>query len=236
MPIPPEGRPRSPGSRHLVLASLPHVPRFDRARRLPIGRETLASRFALLPPADAREIALAASFLAWQRHPAERSDAEVIRESERVTASAGTAGLRRLVAFRLGLRTLVAALRRRALGRPAPRRGERWGVGPWVAHVERRYGEADFGLQHRLPWLPVVRALLERGDAIGVERVLFGLVWAELDRLAGADPFSFDAVLAYAFKWDLVDRWLRQDVAIAARRLDALAQEALGGFAPFPIE
>jgi hypothetical protein len=222
------------GARYLVLASLPHMPCFDRARRLPIGRETLAARLALLPVGDVDEVALATSFLSWQRHPAERSDDDVLHAYDRVMTSARTEGLKHLVAFRLGLRTLVAALRRRRLGHPAPRPGQRWGVGPWTAHIQRRYGDADFGLEHVLPWLPGVRRLLDDGDAIGLERLLFRLVWRELDVLTARDRFGFDAVLAYAFKWDLVDRWLRHDADAAARRADLLALQALGDFAqPF---
>lgn len=223
-------RPADAGARCLVLASLPYLPRFDLARRLPVGRETLAARLALLAPPDAAEIALAVSFLSWQRYPADRTDEEVIREHDCVLAAARTAALRELVAFRLGVRTLVAALRRKHLGLPAPRTNERWGVGRWTRHVARRYAEPDFGLGHVLPWLPAARPLLEVGDAVGLERLLFGLVWDELERLTRVDRLGFGAVLAYVFKWDLVDRWLRRDAALAARRLDALAMEALGAF------
>jgi hypothetical protein len=156
----------------------------------------------------------------------------VTREHDRVLVAARTAALRELVAFRLGVRTLVAALRRKRLGRPAPRSEERWGVGPWTRSVARRYADPDFGLEHVLPWLPAARHLLESGDAVGLEQLLFGLVWDELERLTRRDRLGFGAVLAYVFKWDLVDRWLRRDAALAARRLDALALEALGDFAP----
>lgn len=215
------------GSRILVLSSLPQLPRFDRAQRLPISRETLQARLALLAPADARELDLATAFLWWQRLRNEPHDEDVVQGYRQVMHSAGSAGLRQLVTYRLGVRTLVAALRRRRLGRPAPRLGECWGIAPWTEVVTRRYGEPDFGLAHRLPWLPEARRRLESGDAIGLERLLFGLVWDELDRVACRGRLGLNAILAYVFKWDLVDRWLAQDTAAAVRRLEQLSQEAL---------
>jgi len=107
-------------------------------------------------------------------------------------------------------------------------------LGPWTRDVARRYADPDFGLEHVLPWLPSARQLLDTGDAVGLERLLFGLVWDELERMTCDDRQGFGAVLAYVFKWDLADRWLRRDAALALRRLDTLAVEALGAYAqPF---
>jgi hypothetical protein len=215
------------GARYLVLASLPYLPRFDHANRLPIGRETLRARLSLLPVADMQEISLALSLMSWERYPAGRTDAEIVAECGRVMRLTRSEGLRRLTAFRLGMRTIVAALRRRCRGLPPPQRNEKWGLGPWVRHIERHYGDPDFGLQHRLPWVPVARRLLEQSDAVELERLLFGLVWAELDRMTAANRFGRKAVLGYVFKWDLLDRWLKDDAASASQRFDALASEAL---------
>jgi hypothetical protein len=221
---------RGTGARYLVLASLPHLPRFDQTRQRPIGREVLTARLALLPEAEAEEIALATSLMIWLRHSASRSNEEVIQEYKRITGLARTDALRRIVTFRFGLRTLIAALRRRRLGHGAPQRKEPLGVGPWVDYVRRRYSDPDFGLQHVLPWLPRARQLLEGDDAIGLERLLFGLVWTELDRMTCVDRFGFGAALAYAFKWDLVDRWLSSDAPSATQQFDELAREALNEF------
>jgi hypothetical protein len=218
------------GSRYMVLSSLPHLERFERATRLPIGRETLAARLALLPAADGREISRAISIMNWKANGRARSDADLIADYEQVRGRAETRGLRDLIDFRLGLRAIIAGLRRRRLGLPAPRPGDRSGAGPWARHVQLHFDEPDFRLQHVLPWVPLARRLLDEGNATELEHLLFGLVWNKLDAMQCANRFGSDAVLAYVFKWDLVDRWLRRDSVLAAQKLEALALEALGEF------
>lgn len=237
---PPANRPavglmrRDVGSRYMVIASLPHLPRFDRARRLPIGRETLAARLVLLPSIERDEVDAAHAFLSWQRFAALVSDADVVLEYRRVLTLARTDDLRRLVTFRLGMRTLIAALRRRRMGEGRPQRHDLWGVGPWVHHIVTHYEDADFGLRHVVPWFARARQMFDDGDFAGLEHLVFEVSWNDLDKMAASDRFGFRAVLAYVFKWDLVDRWLGHDAATAALRIDQLAQEALGGFAqPF---
>ena len=51
---------RRHGRYHQLLASLPHLPHFDRLKALPIGRERFEERLAPLDPADA-------AVLAWLR-------------------------------------------------------------------------------------------------------------------------------------------------------------------------
>lgn len=48
---------RRHGRYHQLLASLPHLPRFDRLKALPLGRERLEERLAQLDPEDARVLA-----------------------------------------------------------------------------------------------------------------------------------------------------------------------------------
>ena len=63
---------------YTLIASLPPLPRFDRAERLPITRERLLMRTGMLAPKDAALLEYAAEFLAWKRQTAIRTDAEMI--------------------------------------------------------------------------------------------------------------------------------------------------------------
>jgi len=211
-----------------LMASLPHLPRFDRVQRLPINRERLDSRLAWLRPEDARTVAQAEQFLEWQRQPLDRTDAQMVAGYLALMTEVKDTALRSMIEFRFGLRVLMAALRRRRGGATVPPRGERWAAGPYVQHIERNWNDPDFKLAVRFPWLPQARQFLERGETLPLERLLMDVVWSHLGEVARGHYFDFDAVLVYLFRWDIVDRWLRYLPAAAATRIDRLVSEALG--------
>lgn len=59
-------------------------------------------------------------------------------------------------------------------------------------------------------------------DPMVRERALDRLRWSKLDELAGYDPFSGVAVLAYGMKLRLVERWAALKEAEAAERVETL--------------
>jgi len=211
-----------------LMASLPHLPRFDRARHLPINRERLDARLAWLRPDDTRTVSQAEQFLEWQRQPLDRTDAQVVARHSALTTHLGQPALRSMIEFRFGLRMLMAALRRRQMGLSVPPRHEIWGAGPWVQHIERNWTDPDFRLAAQCPWLPQARALLERGETLPLEHLLMGVVWDHLGEIGRGHYFDFDAVLVYLFRWEILDRWLRYQAAAAATRIDRLVGEAFG--------
>jgi hypothetical protein len=50
-----------------------------------------------------------------------------------------------------------------------------------------------------------------------------------MDRVSLESEFSFDAVLAYLFKWDMIDRWLTQKPDEAKARFQGMVTEAMHG-------
>jgi hypothetical protein len=215
---------------YTLVASLPALPYFETAERLPINRDRLEQRLTMLLPEDRETVHLAEAFLTWQRRRPERSDAAFVEEYRRSAFRFRSRPLREMIDERLQVRTVVAALRRRALGQGPPERGRPWGIGPHVLRIERHWHEPDFGLRHVHPWLPGLRERLEAGDALGVERRLMALVWAGLRRAAEGQAFGFVAVLAYLFQWDIVRRWLSYNADAAEARLERLTGEAVGEY------
>ena len=55
------------------------------------------------------------------------------------------------------------------------------------------------------------------------------VVWTRLGHVAESAPFGFEAVFAFAFKWDIATRWLSYQPAAAATRFGELVKNALGG-------
>ena len=63
---------------YTLLASLPPLPRFDRADRLPISRERLNQRCKMLTPDDARLLDRMTAFLAWQKDVSSLTDRDMV--------------------------------------------------------------------------------------------------------------------------------------------------------------
>jgi hypothetical protein len=133
--------------------------------------------------------------------------------------------LREFVDFRISQRTALVALRhqRRGLGPPAP--GEVWGIGPWVRRIQANWESPDLGLGGVFAWIEEARALLEAGNAVGLERLLMDAVWQHLSRIADRRPFGFEQVLAFVFRWDVVQLWLSYDADAAKTRFQELIAE-----------
>jgi hypothetical protein len=218
------------GRRHYytLIASLPRLRRFDRAERLPINRERLTERLEMLEPEDAELVERAAAFIRWQRQPVARTDQEMVTYYERVAELIQEPILACMLEFLINQRTIIAALRRRHLGIPAPASGELWGVGRWVRHIERNWEDSDFRLGALYPWIPQARAHLEAGEALALDRLLMNAVWERMDRMAEGDAFGFEALLAYLFKWDILDQWLSYDKEEAKTRFEELVGEVTG--------
>ena len=105
---------------YTLLASLPPLPRFDRTERLPITRERLSQRFNMLNPEDAALLQHAAAFLAWQHQTATRKDEEMIASFKKMEEHITHPAINLLCDLPINQRTIMAALRRRHRGLPAP--------------------------------------------------------------------------------------------------------------------
>ncbi len=215
---------------YTLISSLPHLPKFHRADRLPINRERLDERLGILEPEDRIVAAQAEEFIAWQRQPANRTDSEIIIFYGELMNQIAQPVLRSMIEYRMNQRSIIAALRRRQRGMPPPSASESWGVGPWIRQIELNWDQPDFRLGYAHPWLPVARQYLEGGDAVALEQHLMDRTWNYLDRIESHYEFRFEAVLAYLFKWDIVQRWLKYDEHEANASLQILIEETIGEY------
>jgi Protein of unknown function (DUF2764) len=219
-----------------LVASLPHLPRFERAERLPINRERLQARLRMLSEEDAAELARAVRLLEWAPLPPAPSAAAFEREWAELREGTQEPALRALLDFHADVRTVLAALRRRRQGLPAPGNpapspvplGPPGPTARWMRHVAQHWEDPDFKLGPIFPWIGEARAHLTAGDAPALERLLIALEWRLLERLAEPRPFSFAAVLAYRFQWRLLQRWLAYDEARGHARFEHLIAEVRG--------
>ena len=184
----------------------------------------------MLEADDLEIVEFVKSVIAWKEHPMERTDAEVVTLFERITTLLASRGspVRQMIEFRISVRTITAALRRRQLGHSAPKPGEPWGVGSWMRQIERHWDEPDFKLKAAFPWIPQVRQFLVDCEPLALQRLLLSVTWERMELLTRGSMFGFEVVLAYLFKWDILQRWLSYNRKEAQTRFDTLVTEVIG--------
>ncbi len=214
----------------MLISSLPYHESLFGAKRAPLSRIRLRQRQHLLDEADLACLRIVADLLEWSQHGMERRDEEIIARAKAVLPTLENAFARELIVWRLELRTVLAALRRRHRGQPAPQAHEIWGYGRWLGHIRRHWSEPHFRLERVYPWLPVARTLLDTGDTLGMERLLLSANWEHLDRVAVGHEFDFEAVLIYSLRWDLVARWTGYSSDEAALRFEEMLEAGLKDF------
>ena len=215
---------------YTLIASLPPLPHYEKARHLPINRERLQSRLRMLHEDDRALVRRISSFLRWHHQLRDRSDDAIVREYGELHRTIDGTACAQLVEATVTQRTVLVALRRRQRGLSAPGLDEPWGLGPWVGALRRNWEHPEFGLAGVFPWLGQARDLLAGGEALEAERFLVGLEWERLDRARPLDGFRFEALLVYLFRWSLLEQWLSYAAEAAGTRFDELVMEAIGDY------
>jgi hypothetical protein len=211
-----------------LMTSLPYHPTLFAAKQTPLSRIRLRQRLQLmLTPEDALQLQVAADILEWPRQPQDHSDPEIMKRARVLERQLDRPFLQDIVRERLEMRTLVTAMRRRHAGAAAPGEREVWGYGRWVNHIRRNWSDPVFRLERVFRWGQEANRLLLQGDALGLERLLLGTAWADLDRHTLGHYFDFAAVAIYSLRWSLIARWTGYDAEAAALRFDTLITDAL---------
>lgn len=210
---------------YTLLSSLPHLPSHFDVQRPPITRERLAERLRLLEDDHSEIHRQLVDFFVWDRQPTNRTDEQIIEQYEQLERDIRHPVVLQVVQERMDMRTIVSALRRKLRGDAPP-----IGVGKLVAPIARNWNSPLFGLVNRYPWMAAFFESMQRGDALEAQRVLFECNWNSWRRLADRFTFSFEAILLYLARWEIIDRWTTRDAQAGRERLDALLDSALGDF------
>ena len=213
-------------SYHTLIASLPPLPpRFD-VERDPISRPRLEQRLRMLEEEDAAVIEQWTGFLVWDRQPLDRTDEEFIAMHDGLMNEISNPTLREMIQIRIDTRTIISAVRRRRAGLPPP-----IGVGQWVEHIKRNYNEPEFNLSGRYSWIGELDRLLAAGNAMEAQRLLFGTNYTQWSRMAEHHTFSFETILLYLARWEIIDRWTSRDAGAGQARFESILSETLGDYA-----
>lgn len=212
---------------YTLIGSLPALPtQFEDAERVPITRIQLDERLRMLEPADAKVIEEMVEFLLWERQPLERTDEDVAKHAELFLETVDNRFARELILHVLNVRTIVAGLRSRRLGHEPPTTGT-----ATARQIARYWDHPDFRLGTQYPWIADLDAQLRGDSPFDSEKMMFNIVWRYTKRLSEQYHFTFEAVVLYLLRWELVYRWTGRDAEAGQKKFEQLASEAMGPYA-----
>lgn len=211
---------------YTVVASLPHLPYFADAERLPLSRLRLEQRLRMLDAEETRQVYQAELLAGWRLSADKLAGrGSIAARLKRALSVIDQPVLREFVEFRLDMLTILAALRiRQARINPA-QSADAWGLGRWVKHIETHWESPDFRVGTVYPWVLEAGSYLAASDAVALDRLLMDVVWQRLTRLGDANPFGFEAITAFVFKWDILQSWLLRDAGKSKQRFQKLIDE-----------
>jgi len=210
---------------YTVVASFPHLPYFANTERLPLSRLRLEQRLRMLDADETRQIFQAEFLVGWRLPAGKVGGGNIAASYKTGLQSIGQPVLREFVEYRLDIQTVLAALRIRQAGRDPQQHPGTWGIGRWVKHIETHWDAADFRLGTVYPWLLEAGNTLAAADAMALDRLLMDTVWRKLSHLGDINPFGFEAITAFVFKWDITQAWLLRDACAAKQRFQILIDE-----------
>jgi hypothetical protein len=209
---------------HMLISSLPALPpRFD-SGRLPITLERLEGRLRMLEPEDAQEISRMLEILGWSRQYAEQSDAVVVKHYGELTQGVRHPLVREVLAAGMDVHMIVAALRRRRSGLGPPDIG----VGQWFEQIRRHYRQPDLGLGHVYPWILQFDQMLKQRDSLNLYRNILRATWTYFKKRSDDYSFSFEAVVLYIARWDIIRQWLQLEAERGREVFETLVTEVVG--------
>jgi hypothetical protein len=165
-------------------------------------------------------------FLVWEREPLERTDEEIMRHYEKFMDEVDNRFARELIHYAMAMRTVLAGLRCRRLQLEPP-----VGVAPIAAQIARNWSHPDFRLGAQFPWIAEVQRQLSGDSPFDLERMRIEVAWRHVKRIAEEHFFTFEAVVLYLLRWELVYRWTQRDAEVGQEKFERLVTDAMGNFA-----
>ena len=214
----------------LMTGLQPHPLSLWDLKNKPVSKIHLERRLALLTEPDRAQLEKIVSVLHWARMDADSSDALIAAEAEKLVASIENPLLGETIVWRMELRTIMTAIRRRKLGLAAPAKNERWGYGQVVPFIRKNWQADDFALSHRFAWVKQANTLFENDQSVELEKLLLNLSWQHYEKIGHTHYFDFAAIVIYVLRWNIVNRWVLCDETIAMQQFELLVEEGLGDY------
>lgn len=213
----------------MLMASLPpHRRDLFETKQTPISQIQLDKRLQWLEPNDAADLAKIQSLLYWSKVE-NASDQAFIEHAKALMAQLHNDFFRQVICWRLEVRTLVAALRKRHRGLKQAPEAHELGFGRWRLFIRNNWQQPDFGIGRQLPWLEQAEKLIQRDDSLELEKFLLNLVWQHYEQQGNGHYFDFEAVILYVLRWDVINRWNHYHQQQAVQRFSTMVDSHLEG-------
>jgi len=209
---------------HMLVCSLPPLPSRLEEMRRPMTLERLQNRLRMLEPSDAAEMGRMLAILQWSRQFEEPNDSAVVERYTALMRALENPLACEVLSAAMDVRMITVALRRRRHGLGPPEIG----IGAYLQHIRRHFNQPDLGLGHLFPRINEYQQLLEQGDVLNLNRRLLEATWMYLKRRADDYYFSFEAVVLYVARWNIIRQWQDLDAERGRPIFEALVTEALG--------
>lgn len=211
----------------LLLSSLPPQPaNLFSTKILPISRIQLDKRLSVLEAGDSEDLARIERLLHWSKMH-EADDEHIVETGMVELELIRSQFLREIVLWRLELRTILTALRRKHAGDTLPATEPFYGFGNRLHLIRRNWQKPDFGLGQALPWLKQAQQLMADDQTLALDKLMLNLNWQYYNRLSLGHYFDFPAVVLYVLRWDLIHRWVSYDQDRALLRFNELVSAAM---------
>lgn len=211
----------------LLISSLPpHKRDLFAKEQTPISPIKLKKRLQWLTPADAEDLSKVDKLLYWSSMENE-TDRDFVENSKYWLDTIENAFLKRMILWRLEMRTIVAALRRRHLQMTPQDDAEILGFGRWPLLIVNHWELPDFGIGRQMPWVTTAAKLINEEDSLGLELFLLNQVWQQYERQGAGHYFDFEAVVIYVLRWDVLQRWKLVNRQRALERFNAIVEHCM---------
>ena len=211
-----------------LVASLPYLPPFEKAERVPITRLRLEQRLFMLRAEHREQLTKAEKLVTWRMSLAKpRYDADMVRQYRVLSKTITHPALLNFIGFRIDQQTILTALRQRRAGMSADEFARIPHASRWTQFIIKHWDDAEFKLTFMYPWLPEARQLLEADEARDLDKLLMATIWQRLSRISESNPFGFEAVFAFVFKWDILQAWFAREPVLAKNRFQEITLNCL---------
>ncbi len=209
-----------------LLSSLPHLVNPFEYQRQSISLVQLQKRMNMLSYDDYVWLNKLRSLFYWGGITLNQDELTLVKEANRLLFELDEPDIKTWLLWRMDVRTILSAMRRRKAGQSAPK-GKLWGYGNYLHQIQHNWSQPCFNLENRFPFLIELEKYLQSGKSFDLERCLLKAIWHYYCTYQINNESGFSAVVLYVVKWELIDRWRQYDEDIGAQHFNQLVNECL---------